>query len=268
MPTRRAFLTVPLTLAAQSILEVPPAPPGDHIAYGSDPLQFGELRVPSGAGPHPVAIVIHGGYWRAEYDLKHIGHFCEALTRDGMATWSLEYRRLGNPGGGFPGTFDDISAGAAHLKKIAVARHLDLDRVVATGHSAGGQLVLWLGKQRAVNLKRVVPLAPVADLRRAFELRLSNTVVADLLGGSPKQVPDRYRSTSPIELVPLGVETRVIHGLNDGVVPISQSRDYVTAARSHGDDCTLTEVRGAGHFELIDPRSSAWDVVKNALARG
>ncbi len=268
MLTRRAFLAIPLTLTAQSILEIAPAPPGDHISYGSDALQFGELRVPSGAGPHPVAIVIHGGYWRAEYDLKHIGYLCQALTREGIATWSLEYRRLGNPGGGFPGTFDDIAVGAAHLKKIATARKLDLNRAVATGHSAGGQLVLWLAKQRVIDLKRVIPLAPVADLRQAFELHLNDTVVVDLLGGSPAQVPDRYRSTSPIELVPLGVEQRLIHGLNDHVVPLSQSRDYVAAARSKGDDATLTEVRGAGHFELIDPRSSAWDVVKKAVARG
>jgi acetyl esterase/lipase len=268
MPTRRTFLTVPLTLAAQSILDLPPAPAGERIAYSADQFQFGELRVPSGAGPHPVAIVIHGGYWRSAYDLAHLGHFCEALKREGIATWSVEYRRLGNRGGGFPGTFDDVASGAAHLKKIPAARHLDLDRVVATGHSAGGQLVLWLAKQRVIELKRVIPLAPVADLRRAFELHLSDTVVADLLGGSPAKVPERYRSASPIELVPLGVEQRVIHGLNDNVVPISLSRDYVAAARSHGDDSTLTEVPGAGHFELIDPRSSAWDVVKKAVARG
>lgn len=268
MPTRRTFLAVPLTLAAQSILDLPPAPSGERISYGTDSLQFGELRIPDGAGPHPVAIVIHGGYWRARYDLQHIGHFCEALKREGIATWDLEYRRIGNPGGGFPGTLDDIASGAAHLKKIAAAHRLDPDRVVATGHSAGGQLVLWLAKQRTVKLNRVIPLAPVADLRRAFELRLSDTVVADFLGGSPKQVPDRYRSASPAELVPLGVEQRVIHGLNDNVVPISISREYVATARSHGDDATLTEIPGAGHFELIDPRSAAWDVVKKAIARG
>jgi len=268
MPTRRTFLTVPLTLAAQSILDLPPAAAGERIAYGADQFQFGELRVPSGNGPHPVAIVIHGGYWRAAYDLAHIGYLCEALTREGLATWSLEYRRIGNPGGGYPGTLDDIATGAAHLKKMAASKRMDLDRVVATGHSAGGQLVLWLAKQRVVKLNRVIPLAPVADLRRAFELRLSDTVVADFLGGSPAKVPEHYRAASPIEMVPLGVEQRVIHGVNDNVVPISISRDYVAAARSRGDDATLTEIAGAGHFELIDPRSAAWDVVKKAVARG
>src|ERR1700722_19395181 len=102
-----------------SILDVPPALPGARIAYGRGEFQFGELRVPTGTGPHPVAIVIHGGYWRAAYDLKHIGHLCGALVRAGMAAWSLESRRLGNPGGGWPGTFDDVKAGAAHVAQLS-----------------------------------------------------------------------------------------------------------------------------------------------------
>ena len=262
MTTRRVFLASPLSLAAQGILDVPPAPPGERIAYGSDKFQFGELRKPAERGPHPVAIVIHGGYWRARYDLAHIGHLCEALTKQGLATWSLEYRRLGNPGGGWPGTFDDVRAGAAQLSKIP---DLDLKRVVAVGHSAGGHLVLWLAKQNAVALRGVVPLAPVADLRRAWELKLSNSVVADLLGGSPNEVPDRYRAASPAEMVPLGVRQRVLHGVNDNVVPMEISRRFVDAAKKSGDDSKLIEVAGAGHFELIDPRSDAWPAVKNAV---
>src|SRR5437764_455842 len=140
MTTRRVFLAAPLSLTAQGILDVPPAPRGDRIAYGAGEFQFGELRLPSGRGPHAVAIVIHGGYWRARYDLAHIGHLCEALTKEGLATWSLEYRRIGNPGGGWPGTCDDVRAGAVHLSKIAEEKALDLNRVVALGHSAGGHL--------------------------------------------------------------------------------------------------------------------------------
>src|SRR5207302_2103562 len=142
-------------------------PPGTRIAYSRGEFQFGELRVPSGSGPHPVAIVIHGGYWRARYDLTEVGHLCEAATRQGLATWSLEYRRIGNPGGGWPGTLDDIKDGARHLRQIALAKKLDLKHVIATGHSAGGHLVLWLARQAVVELRGVVPLAPVADLRRA-----------------------------------------------------------------------------------------------------
>jgi acetyl esterase/lipase len=255
------FLSLPATALAQNVLDLPPAPADARVAYGDDEFQFADLRLPSGRGPHPVAIVIHGGYWRAQYDLSHISHVCAALTKEGFATWSLEYRRLGNPGGGWPGTFDDVRHGAAYLNQIAAARGLDVHRVVALGHSAGGQLVLWLAKQRVIELRGVVPLAPVADLRRAWELKLSGAVVADLLGGSPDRVPDRYRAASPAELVPLGVSQRLIHGTEDDIVPISISRSYVAAATAKKDDAKLIEIPGAGHFELIDPRSSAWPVV-------
>jgi len=257
---------VPFGLAAQSILEIPPAPPGLRIAYGNDEIQFGELYLPEGKGPHPVAIVIHGGYWRARYDLRHLGHFCVALATAGIAAWSLEYRRIGNRGG-FPGTFYDVRAGAMHLRKIAKERSLDLRRVVATGHSAGGHLVLWLAKQDAVPLRGVVPLAPVADLRRAWELKLSSNVVEEFLGGSPAEVPERYRTASPMEMIPLNAKQRVIHGDRDDVVPPAMSRAYVAAARASGDDATLTEPSGAGHFELIDPRTAAWGQVRDTILR-
>jgi acetyl esterase/lipase len=256
-----------MALAAQSILEIPAAPPGLHIPYGNDEFQFGELYLPEGKGPHPAVIVIHGGYWRARYDLRHIGHFCVALAKAGMAAWCLEYRRLGNQGGGFPGTFDDVRAGSAHLEKIAAEHSLNIERVAATGHSAGGELVLWLASQKVVPLRGVAPLAPVADLRRAWELKLSDSVVADFLGGSPSAVADRYRSASPIEMVPIGVRQRVFHGDRDDVVPVSMNRAYVAAARKSGDDCTLTEPAAAGHFELIDPRTAAWAQVRDALRK-
>jgi len=270
--TRRTVLAIPAAAAlsqgnAQSILDLAPPPAGQKIQYGPGEFQFGELRVPPGHDPGPAAIVIHGGYWRAAYDLKHIGHLCEALTRAGIATWSLEYRRLGNPGGGWPGTFDDVKAGASHLTKLAKSKAIDLNRVIAMGHSAGGQLALWLCKQNAIALRGVVALAPVADLRRAWALKLSGNVVDELLGGSPAKVPERYRAASPIEMVPLGVRQRVIHGAADDVVPVSISSGYFAAARAKGDDATLTEPVGAGHFDLIDPRSAAWSSVRDA-ARG
>jgi acetyl esterase/lipase len=252
-------------MPGDDILSLAPPPADERVPYGSDAHQFGDLRLPKGNGPHPVVINIHGGFWRNEYDLTHAGHLCAALTAKGVATWNLEYRRIGNPGGGWPGTLDDVRTGALHLEKIAAERSLDLKRVVAMGHSAGGHLVLWLAKQNLIALRGLVALAPVADLRRAWELKLSNTVVADLLGGSPQDLPDRYRSASPIELVPLGVVQRVLHGDNDDIVPLEISRRYVAAAKKSGDDSKLIEVAGAGHFELIDPRSSAWPVVKEAV---
>jgi acetyl esterase/lipase len=155
--------------------------------------------------------------------LRQIGHFCVALTKAGIAAWCLEYRRIGNEGGGFPGTLEDVRRGASHLEEIAREHSLDTKRVVATGHSAGGHLALWLAKQAAVPLRGVVPLAPVADLRRAWELKLSSNVTEDFLGGSPEKVPERYRAASPVELVPLGVKQRVFHADRDDVVPPTMS---------------------------------------------
>lgn len=261
----------------EDILALPPPTADTRIAYGPDSHQFGDLRLPGGRGPHPVVIVIHGGFWRARYDLEHIGHVCAALTAEGFATWSLEYRRIGNTGGGWPGTLQDVSHGANHLSSLASAYRLDLDRVVTLGHSAGGHLALWLAGRRRVSvgnplyehdplpLRGVVSLAGVADLRHAWELRLSNGVVEDLLGGPPEQFRERYASASPAELLPLGVRQVLVHGTDDANVPFSLSQRYHAAAVAAGDDAALVTLPGAGHFEVIDPRSSEWPRVVEAV---
>ena len=250
---------------SQNILQLPPEPPALRIAYGDDPLEFGELRVPPGDGPHPVVIVIHGGFWRAAYNLDHISHLCVALNKAGVATWSLEYRRIGNPGGGWRGTLDDILAGKEHLRGIAKEHHIDLERVVVLGHSAGGHLALWVAAQPGFAVRGVVALAAVTDLRRAYELKLSNMVVADLLGGSPDAVAERYAAASPVELLPLKVPQRLIHGSRDSNVPLELSTTYVAAAQAKGDDAKLITLEDAAHFELIDPRTKEFEIVKNTV---
>lgn len=257
-------------------IEKLPASPADHrIAYGDGPLQFGDLRLPQGRGPHPVVIVIHGGCWYSEYDLKHVANFSAMLTHMGVATWSLEYRRIGDAGGGWPGTFEDVALGADFLRVLARAYPLDLSRVVVVGHSAGGQLALWLTARKRLPkdsllyspdplpLWGVVSLAGITDLR-GYGLGCSNAVTK-LLGGSPEEVPLRYRQTSPIELLPLRVKQRLIHGLLDQIVPPEQSSEYEVAARRKGDDVRLITIREAGHFDLIAPQSSAWPAVQEAL---
>jgi acetyl esterase/lipase len=235
-----------------------------RISYGPDPLQFGELTLPEGGGPHPIVIVIHGGFWRAKYDLEYIRPVCEALRKSGIATWNLEYRRLGNPGGGWTGTLDDVAAGADHLISIAPQFPLDSKRLVVIGHSAGGHLALWLaGRNRSIT--GAITLAGVLDLQRAWELRLSNTVVAEFLGGSPSDFPDRYKFASPIERLPLGISQRLFHGTADDNVPIEISERYARAAQSHGDDVTLVKLEGAGHFEVVDPRTKEFAQVLNAV---
>src|SRR5206468_4180912 len=199
---------------SRDIFEIPPPPADARLAYGTDAFQFGDLRLPEGAGSHPVAVVIHGGFWRAAYNLEYMGSLCGAFARAGLASWNVEYRRIGNPGGAWPGTFQDVAMAADYLRSIAIRYRLDLSRVIALGHSAGGHLALWLGSRSKLAadspgytsdplpLAGIVSLAGVADLKRSWELRLSHAVVADLLGGSPGDVPDLYQVASPIELLP------------------------------------------------------------------
>lgn len=261
----------------RDILERPVPVKGERIAYGTDSQQFGELRLPAGEGPHPVAIALHGGYWRARYDLSYFGHVCAALTAHGIATWNVEYRRLGNPGGGWPNTLLDVARAADFLRELAPKHDLDLQRVLSIGHSAGGHLALWLaGRHRIapesdlsmhdpLPLRAAVSLAGVLDLQRAEELRLSENVTRQLLGGTPAQVPERYAAASPIELLPLGVPQVLVHGAEDTSVPLEISQRFERAAVAVGDQASLLLLPGAGHFELVDPQSEEWPTVLDAV---
>jgi len=245
----------------QSILELP-APPADaRVAYGKSPSQFADLRIPRGKGPHPTVFYLHGGYWRVAYDLTHAGHICAALTRAGYATWNLEYRRIGESGGGWPGTMEDVLHAARYLSKVGRKYNLEPTHTVVAGHSAGGQLALWLAAQEALPFLGVTSLAGVCDLRRAWELKLSDTVVAQLLGGTPRQVPKRYALASPIELLPMKAPQRLVHGTADQVVPLEMSGRFARASKN----ATLIKLPGAGHFDVIDPRTKYWPTVLKSI---
>lgn len=252
----------------QSILTKRPPDADARLAYGKDPNQFGEIFMPRSPGPHPVLVVIHGGFWRAANDLKHIAHLCRALAQDDVACFSIEYRRVGNAGGGWPGTFDDIRAAAVHLVHNAAKYNLDTRRLGAAGHSAGGHLALWLAAEKAVPLKTVVSLAGITDLRRAHELKLGDDAAGALLGGGPEQVPDRYAKASPLQRVPLKVLTRLVHGRKDNVVPLDMAQRYEAAARKAGDDTRLVALPATGHFELIDPQAIEYRVVSSTIRSG
>jgi len=246
----------------QGIFQQKPPKPDARISYGKDPFQFAELRLPAGPGPHPVVIFIHGGFWSNAYSLDQAGHACAALTHGGAATWNIEYRRVGDGGGGWPGTLEDVLHGAERLVKAAPQYRLDIQRLIAAGHSAGGQLVIWLAAQRAVDLRGVVPLAGILDLRRAFALRLGAGAVGRFLGGSPDQFPQRYAAASPMELLPVSIPQRIVHGTADQVVPFEMSERFSKASKNS----KLVPISGVTHFDLIDPRSRAWaTVTKNIL---
>lgn len=247
----------------QDILTRVPPPAHRRLAYGQDANHFGDLRLPVGSGPHPLAINIHGGFWRAAYNLEHNGHLCEALRAKGVATWSIEYRRLGQAGGGWPGTLHDVLAAAEHVYELARDYPLDLDRVIAMGHSAGGHLALYLGAELPW-LRGVVSLAGVADLRHALDLKLSREVVKDFLGGTYVEVPDRYRHASPVERLPLRRPVVLIQGKDDDIVPPAIAERYAAAAREQNDPVRL-ELLAGGHFELIDPASPQWATVERSV---
>ena len=243
----------------ESILNKKPPDPDRRISYGSDANQFVDVRMPTGTGPHPVVFFIHGGYWRAKYDLSYAGHLCAALAKTGTATWNVEYRRVGNPGGGWPGTFEDVRAAYHFLQDHPAG--LDLKRVCIAGHSAGGQLALCLAAFEK-SVTRAFSLAGVLDLRRGWELHLSNDAVSGFLGGSPSDVPEHYREASPADRsIPQAVQ-KILHGTADDSVPYELSKRYADAKKKSGEKVELITLLDVDHFQIVDPGSVAWAKVE------
>jgi acetyl esterase/lipase len=263
-----------------------------RLAYGPETLQFGDLYLPIQSGPHPIVILIHGGYWRAQYGFDLMNDLAEDLAKRGYAAWNIEYRRIGNPGGGWPGTFLDIAHATDYLREIAPSYELDLTKVVPIGHSAGGHLAFWLAARPRIpffapsspiahsqlpdkNRETITPLvlagaislAGVVDLEMAWKLHLSNDAVVELLGGTLISVPERYTAASPAAMLPLEVPQVLIHGTNDYNVPIEVSQRYVRAARLANDKVRYLELEGVDHFDVIDPHSQAWAVTFDELRK-
>lgn len=267
-------------LRPRDVDALPSKPANARVSYGSDPMQFGDLRLPSGAGPFPVAVVIHGGCWVSGFaTLQNTSAFADALRDAGVATWNIEYRRLDNPGGGWPGTFTDVGAAVDHVATLAKQYPLDLSRVVVTGHSAGAHLALWaaarprlaanspLYTKAPLRVRGAIALGGPGDLRNFTEYAgriCGSPVIERLLGGTPDAVPERYADASPIELLPLGVRQLLIVGEEDGVMPERARSAYVTAAVKAGDAAEAIVVSGA-HFEVIAPSSPAWVAVRDKI---
>lgn len=267
-------------LGPRDIDKLPSKPADTKIPYGDDPLQFGELRLPQGKGPFPLAVVIHGGCWVSSFaTLQNTAALSDALRDARVATWNIEYRRLDNPGGGWPGTFADIADATDKVREIAKAHPLDLSRVVTIGHSAGAHLALWAAARSKVQkesplyranplpLKAAVALGGPGDLKGFYEYAgriCGSNVIDSLMGGSPSSVADRYAQGSPAEMLPLGVRQVLIVGVNDPVMPPPARESYAAAAMKAGDKVEIVEVTG-GHFEVIAPTSAAWPTVRDKV---
>jgi acetyl esterase/lipase len=244
--------------------------PYETIAYGTTRDHVAELRLPAGEGPFPVAVLLHGGFWRERWERDTIEPLAVDLARRGYATWNLEYRRVGPLGGGWPATCLDVAAGIDYLAGPADERRLDLDRIVFVGHSAGGQLALWAIRRAGAHGEAlirpalVVSLAGVNDLVEAAWRGLGDTAnaTADFIGDDP----GAYDQASPAAQLPLGVQQLVVQGDADGTDFVDLSRLYAAAARAAGDDVELLELAGADHFHVITPTSEAWAQIAARIA--
>lgn len=272
-------------ITTSAMLGRAPEPADVRVPYGSAAEQFGDLHVPAadGGGPYPVAIVVHGGCWRALAGLDYMSHLAHELTRHGWAAWNLEFRRIDQPGGTWPGILEDVARGTDHVRELARSHPLDLSRIVMVGHSSGGHLALWVGGRHTLppdgrgprlrgedplRVGAVVALAAIVDLEEFHERRprgCGDDIVPALLGGAPEGLPDRVALTSPAARLPLGVDQLLITGTEDHTVPAAHGRAYTRRARAAGDRVHFHVVSGAGHFEVVAPWAPGFRAVRTAL---
>lgn len=279
----------------EDVLSRPARQPDLVVRYGDGADHVADVHLPpASAGERspgersPFTIFLHGGFWRAQYGREHTAPLAEALAAAGFVVCAPEYRRTGQEGGGWPGTFDDVAAAVDRLPGLvaeAAGGLTDPDRVILAGHSAGGHLALWAATRHRLPAGSpwrddrpagsvvigVVALAAVSDLTTCERRALGGQAAGALMGGGYGQFPDRYAVADPIELVPAGVPVRLMHGTADDVVPSEMSMSYALRARSAGAAgdvaATCVLLPGTGHFELIDPLSEAWPQVADAFLR-
>jgi len=265
-----------------NLLNRPRPAPNQRIAYGSAPQEFGQIWLPKGGGSHKVVVLIHGGCWLASLPgLELMAYAADDLRARGFAVWNVEYRRLGDVGGGYPGTFLDAGAAVDELRKLAGRYDLDLHHVVLVGHSAGGQLALWaaarhrIDKSSPLHADRPLPVAGVVSLAGIDDLSTYKRVgpeacggpatIDHLVGADRRASAAMFADTSPAALLPIGTPQTIVSGDLDLIVPPIFGRDYAAKAAAAGDRIRTITIPGAGHFELIDPQSAAWQTIEPAI---
>jgi acetyl esterase/lipase len=263
--------------AMRSLVARSESPPTAH-RYGDDLEHVGELRLPvQSEPPWPVFVLIHGGGWRERWERDLMDGIASDLTQRGYATWNLEFRRVGPSGGGWPATFLDVAAGIDHLRELREHAPLDLGRVVAMGHSAGGHLAVCSaaraklppgspGADPAVPVVAAVGLAGIYDLVSSAERGLDELSTIAFMDGLPSEHPDRYARASPAALLPIGVRQLIVTGVNDRPDLVDDNRRYVRNAQAAGDDVELMELPDADHFTVIDPFSLTWLAIAERLS--
>lgn len=285
MQTKLSRLSLVAALFAPGAVSASPYPPLEAAKktvskpalverYGTDKLQMGELRVPAGKGPFPVAVVIHGGCWTRSYeDLAGTAPLADMLTKRGIATWNIEYRAVGDPGAGYPGTFGDVGAGVDHLRKLAKRYPLDLRRTAIVGHSAGAHLALFAASRPRLSgplAKGAIKPLAVAAIDGPGSLRefagvdkevCGQPVIVPLMGGTPADKPEAYRTASPIDHLPLGMRTLLVKG----ALGFSMEA-FETKAKAAGDDVRVILTDPEQHFDMITPGKANGEKVADWLA--
>ena len=257
------------------LLGRPKPAPDATIRYGTDPLQLVDVWLPAGRGPHPTVLMVHGGCWQTEVAERDLMNWAAGDLRErGVAVWNIEYRGIDRPGGGYPGTFLDVAAAADALKTHARRYRLDISRVVATGHSAGGHLALWLAGRKKLpassplRVPNPLPIAAVVSLGGLPDLEETSRIEngcgneASSTLGKPN-----YSETSVPRLAPLGVPQLLINGLQDRIIPTRMATSYQRRMRAAADEVDVRWVDRTGHVELISPGTDSWAVTVDALVR-
>jgi acetyl esterase/lipase len=267
--------------SVQAYMAQPQAKADARIAYGPSPAQVVDLFLPKGKGPHPVVVLIHGGCYLAEYQgLPQTSGVAADLAGRGYAVWNVEYRKLGEAGAGYPGTFLDVADAVDQIRAEAPRYHLDAGKVVALGHSAGGHLALWaaarhrlpksspLWRENPLPIRAVVSLGGIGDLKGqgdVFAGACGAEPIPAIIGKATRENP--YADTSPAELLPLGVRVVMISGAFDHVMPPFTGRAFVEKLRKAGDSAEVIAIPDAGHFDVVMPTTEAWKTVAATLAR-